>query len=57
MNSIGPNPNLFAGAPDPTAQNPATVPHLGFGVINTLAGGPVSSIPMRQLQRGLKYTF
>jgi hypothetical protein len=53
----GPNANLFAGAPDPTASNPATAAHLGFGVINTLAGGPVPSIPMRQIQLGLKYTF
>jgi carboxypeptidase family protein len=28
-----------------------------FGTINTLAGGTVPSIPMRQIQLGLKYTF
>jgi len=49
----GPSGNMFAGAPDPNAPNPATAPHLGFGVINTLATG----IPMRQIQLGLKYTF
>ena len=53
----GPNAYLLAGAADPTAPNPATAPHLGFGVISTLAGGPVPSIPMRQIQLGLKYTF
>jgi hypothetical protein len=49
----GPNANIFAGAADPNAPNPATAPHLGFGVINTTAAG----IPMRQIQLGLKYTF
>ena len=46
-----PNANILAGAVTP--GQPATAPHVGFGTINTLAGG----IPMRQLQLGLKYTF
>jgi hypothetical protein len=49
----GPNGNILTGLPDPNAPNPATAPHLGFGVINTTATG----IPMRQIQLGLKYTF
>ena len=49
----GPNGNILAGLPNPNAPNPATAPHLGFGVINTTALG----IPMRQIQLGLKYTF
>ncbi len=54
----GPNGNILAGAAYPGA--PANAPHQGFGVINTLAGGGggvAPSIPMRQLQLGLKYTF
>jgi hypothetical protein len=56
----GPNANILAGAAFPGA--PANAPHQGFGAINTLAGLTFNgtgapSIPMRQLQLGLKYTF
>jgi hypothetical protein len=51
----GPNGNILAGAPFPGA--PTTAAHQGFGVINTLAGGSNPTIPMRQLQLGMKYTF
>ncbi len=50
-----PNANILAGAQSP--GQPATAPHVGFGTISTLAGGTTPSIPMRQLQLGLKYTF
>jgi hypothetical protein len=54
----GPNGNILAGAVTP--GQPATYPHQGFGAISTLAGGGGGNpptIPMRQLQLGLKYTF
>jgi hypothetical protein len=56
----GPSGNILQGAPYPGA--PANAPHQGFGTINTLAGlsfgqTGTPSIPMRQLQLGLKYTF
>jgi hypothetical protein len=47
--------NILAGAAFP--GQPLTAPHQGFGTINTLAGGTTPTIPMRQLQLGLKYTF
>jgi hypothetical protein len=53
-----PQANILAGAPFP--GQPATAAHQGFGTINGLAGqlnGFPASIPMRQLQLGLKYTF
>ncbi len=53
-----PQPNILAGLPFPGAASNAA--HQGFGVINNLAGqqnGFPASIPMRQLQLGLKYTF
>ncbi len=53
-----PEPNILAGAAIP--GQPANAPHAGFGTINGLAGqlnGFPASIPMRQLQLGLKYTF
>ena len=50
-----PNGNILAGAQSP--GQPVTAPHVGFGVISTLAGGATPTIPMRQLQLGLKYTF
>jgi hypothetical protein len=43
-----------------TSGQPLTYPHQGFGTISGLAGqlnGFPASIPMRQLQLGLKYTF
>ena len=43
------HPNF--GGPNNNILSPA------FGTINTLAGGTNPSIPMRQLQLGLKYTF
>jgi hypothetical protein len=46
-----PSPNILAGAAIP--GSPAGTPHAGFGVIS----GTISTIPMRQLQLGLKYTF
>jgi hypothetical protein len=51
-------PNILAGAAIP--GQPANAPHPGFGTISGLAGqlnGFPASIPMRQLQLGLKYTF
>jgi hypothetical protein len=56
----GPQANILAGAAFPGA--PPNAPHQGFGAINTLAGlafngNGTPSIPMRQLQFGLKYTF
>jgi hypothetical protein len=53
-----PQANILAGNAVPGA--PATAPHLGFGTISGLAGqlnGFPATIPMRQLQLGLKYTF
>ncbi|HYK61415.1 MAG TPA: hypothetical protein VEV85_18415, partial [Bryobacteraceae bacterium] len=55
-----PQHNILAGQPFPGA--PANAPHQGFGTINSLAGvldngTGVVSVPMRQLQLGLKYTF
>jgi len=50
-----PAASILAGAVSP--GQPATAPHVGFGVISTLAGGATPSIAMRQLQLGLKYTF
>jgi hypothetical protein len=53
-----PEPNILAGAAIP--GQPANAPHAGFGTINGLIGqlnGFPASIPMRQLQLGLKYTF
>ncbi|MBS1794620.1 MAG: TonB-dependent receptor [Acidobacteria bacterium] len=44
-----PNGNILAGAAFPGA--PANAAHQGFGIIST------TSIPMRQIQLGLKYTF
>lgn len=53
-----PQRNILAGAAIPGA--PANAAHAGFGVIsgllNQLNGFP-PSIPMRQIQLGLKYTF
>ena len=52
-----PNGSILAGAAVPGQP---TAPHQGFGTINGLAGqlnGFPASIPMRQLQLGLKYTF
>jgi Carboxypeptidase regulatory-like domain len=53
-----PQASILAGAAVP--GQPTTAPHQGFGTINGLAGqlnGFPASIPMRQLQLGLKYTF
>lgn len=50
-----PAANILQGAQAPGKS--FNDPHLGFGVISTLAGGAVPTIPMRQLQVGLKYTF
>lgn len=44
-----PNGNILAGAAFPGA--PANAAHQGFGIISS------TSIPMRQIQLGLKYTF
>jgi hypothetical protein len=44
-----PNPNILAGAAIPGA--PTGAAHSGFGAISG------TSIPMRELQLGLKYTF
>ncbi|MEP6850448.1 MAG: hypothetical protein ABI999_16435, partial [Acidobacteriota bacterium] len=44
-----PNANILAGAAFPGA--PANAAHQGFGIINS------TSIPMRQIQFGLKYSF
>jgi len=44
-----PSGNILAGAAFPGAS--ANAAHQGFGVINT------TSIPMRQLQLALKYSF
>lgn len=44
-----PNGNILAGDPFPGA--PANAAHQGFGIINS------TSIPMRQIQFGLKYSF
>ncbi len=46
-----PNPNILAGAAIP--GQPAGAARAGFGVITTT----LSTIPMRQLQLGAKYTF
>jgi hypothetical protein len=56
----GPQGNILAGAAFPGA--PPNAPHQGFGAINTLDGisfngNGTPTIPMRQLQLGLKYTF
>lgn len=53
-----PDPNILSGAVIPGA--PANAPRAGFGVINGLLNqlnGFPPSIPMRQIQLGLKYTF
>jgi len=50
-----PSPNILAGAA--IAGAPAGSAHSGFGVISTLVGGGTPSVPMRQLQLALKYTF
>jgi len=44
-----PNGNILAGAAFPGA--PANAAHQGFGIIST------TSIPMRQIQLGIKYSF
>jgi hypothetical protein len=44
-----PNANILAGAAFPGA--PANAAHQGFGIIST------TSIPMRQIQLGIKYLF
>jgi hypothetical protein len=46
-----PNPNILAGSTIP--GNPSTAARSGFGVIS----GTLGTVPMRQLQLGLKYTF
>jgi hypothetical protein len=54
----GPNGNILAGQAFPGA--PGNAAHQGFGTISTLAGGGGGNpptIPMRQMQLGLKYTF
>jgi len=50
-----PQQSVRAGSVIPGA--PVGSPRSGFGTISTLAGGATPSIPMRQLQLGLKYTF
>jgi len=53
-----PQGNILAGAAIPGA--PPGAAHAGFGTISGLAGqlnGFPPTIPMRQLQLGLKYTF
>jgi hypothetical protein len=47
----GPQQSILAGSAVP--GEPATAAHLGFGVISST----LSTIPMRQLQLGAKYTF
>lgn len=46
-----PNPNILAGSTIP--GEPSTAARSGFGAIS----GTLGTIPMRQLQLGLKYTF